>query len=302
MLWGVVFIIIAVVACQRADTMSDVSSLDNKIAGKPVAGLYTNNAYLTDNGYTLNITIDQSKTQAVSHLLLQAQGCDGIFLNNNNVVASSVPVTFTTGQGTGCAFQNTNPFIKFDNLDIYKGQASFTLSITFNEKVQLADILIKSATNCFPFALNFTPQCETDVETHTETAYAYGDAKATCFSNYGFDRWGWTNGTYDEGTYTMDIYAAAGQCDITKGTKVGTLTMVYSAGTAVVTYNIAASYTLEESHVYVGTNPIYADKKGNLTVAPGSAPFKGSSSTYTITGLTGPVYLIAHATVDGFTD
>lgn len=294
-----IFLLLTIFACsERNELITEINqNPTNVTAKKPVAGNYGLSSWVSDNGYTLNITINQSNTQAVSHLLLQVRECVGNYLNNNNVVASSVPVTFTTGSGTGCAFSNTSPFIKFDDLDIYKGTGTFTLSITFNEKIQFGDILIKSATNCFPFVLNFTPNCdEPPAETHSETAYAYGGDAATCFSAYGFSRWGWTNGSYPEGDYTLDLYAGAGQCDITKGTLVGTVTMSYHSGTAVVTYNLVAPYTLGNTHLYVGNNPLYPK-----AVAPGQSPYTGGGASYTINGLTGNVYIIAHAEVGGFT-
>lgn len=69
-------------------------------------------------------------------------------------------------------------------------------------------------------------------ESGTETAFAYGGEQlATCFldldfnsdSKSDFNRWGWTNGPLAAGSYSFDIYAGAGQCDLTKGTLVGTL-------------------------------------------------------------------------------
>lgn len=298
-LLGALVLLISVISCsERNEVLADNGSAPGSVTEKkPVAGNYTLESWVSDNGYTLNITVDQSKTQAVSHLLLQTVNCDGNYLDNNNVVSSSVPVDFTTGSGTGCAFSNSFPFIKFDNLDIYKGNGTFTLSITFNKKVQLADILIKSATNCFPFVLNFTPNCnEPPAETHSETAYAYGGDSAKCFSEYGFKRWGWTNGEYAEGDYTLDLYAGAGQCDITKGTLVGNVTVNYHGGVATVKYNVNAPYTLGETHLYVGNNPLYPK-----AVAPGQSPFTGGGANYQVTGLSGSIYVIAHAEVGGFT-
>lgn len=258
---------------------------------KPTAGNYTVTS--STDGYTLNITIDQSQTQAVSHLLLQILDCDGNYVDGDNVISSNVPITFTTGIGTGCAFDNSYSFIKFDNLDIFENQGTFTLSITFNVPIQSGDILIKSAKNCFPFTLNFTPNCGTQ-GTGTETAYAFGGSNATCFRDLGFSRWGWTNGAYSEGDYTLDLYAGAGLCDLSKGTLVGTVTLSYHSGTAIVNYNVNAPYTLVDTHLYVGNTNLYTG-----AVAPGLSPYQGGSS-FTITGLSGSIYMIAHAVVGGF--
>jgi hypothetical protein len=126
-----------------------------------------------------------------------------------------------------------------------------------------------------------------------ETAYAKeGENKAICFIPT-FANWGWTNPIMP-GTYTMNLWAGAAQCDTTKGTEVGTVTVVYPSGTnsyVTVTYNVGAPYLLEETHVYAGYDKFPKDKKGKLTVAPGAysnfSPFDGTRE----------VYVIAHAVV-----
>ena len=49
----------------------------------------------------------------------------------------------------------------------------------------------------------------TTVNPATETAFAYSETYSDCFLNYGFNRWGWTNGPLTEGSYSFDIYAGA---------------------------------------------------------------------------------------------
>lgn len=121
-----------------------------------------------------------------------------------------------------------------------------------------------------------------------ETAYAKDDA-GICFIPT-FANWGWTN-PITPGTYEMDLWAAAGQCDTSKGTLVGSVTVVYNGGGVVtVTYNVEAPYILDETHVYAGYDKFPKDRRGRNTVAPGqytnSSPFDGSQ-----------VYVIAHAVV-----
>ena len=125
-----------------------------------------------------------------------------------------------------------------------------------------------------------------------ETAYAKGSS-AVCFIPT-FANWGWTN-PITPGTYEMDLWAAAGRCDTSKGILVGTVTVVYDAltGVVTVTYNVAAPYSLEGTHVYAGTTQFPQVKQGKKTVstvAPGryynASPFGG-----------GTVYVIAHAKV-----
>jgi hypothetical protein len=127
-----------------------------------------------------------------------------------------------------------------------------------------------------------------------------------CFLDLGFSRWGWTNGPFWQGnSYDLDIYAGAGQCDINKGEKVGTLSVSFSTdGTATVSYEIYSGYGLSETHLYIGSDmlPLH---NGNPTVAPGQYPLKhedlngASTDHYTVTGLptSGPYWIIAHAVV-----
>lgn len=295
-----------------ADDSQNVSPDANAASGKPAAGAFIVTSSL--DGYTLTITVDQSKTQAASHLLLQLTDCNGAYVTNAAVVSSSVPVTYTTGIGTGCTVGNDGAFIKFDNLDVFQNQTTFTITITFNIPINTGAIKIKSALGCFPFALTFTPNCPI-TETHKETAFAYDNTgKATCFldmtfpdPNFKINRWGWTNGAYGEGSYILDLYAGAGQCDLTKGTLVGNVTVVYSAGTATVTYNVNAPYVLYDTHLYVGSATLASKctTKKNVTtctptVAPGQFPYIGGSTSYTVTGLTGNIYVVAHAVVGDF--
>jgi hypothetical protein len=121
-----------------------------------------------------------------------------------------------------------------------------------------------------------------------ETAFAKGD-DAICFIPT-FSNWGWTNPILP-GTYEMELWAAAGQCDTDNGMLVGYVTVVYDEdGYVTVEYELFAGYILEETHVYAGTTMFPLDRRGRPTVAPGQyyndSPFDGSE-----------VYVIAHAVV-----
>lgn len=139
-----------------------------------------------------------------------------------------------------------------------------------------------------------------------ETAYAYGGSYAHCFLNWylghKFAKWGWTNGPLGPGSYTFYIYAGAGQCHLSKGENIGTLTVNYDGSTAKVTYDIADSgYTMTSTHLYVGSNP-WPRKNGGYTVTPGQYPYSHTldnetEDDYTITDLSGNIYVIAHAVV-----
>jgi len=134
-----------------------------------------------------------------------------------------------------------------------------------------------------------------------QTAFAAG---GTCFLDLGFSRWGWTNGPWEAGTYNLDIYAGAAQCDESKGTLVGTLTVNYDGGAANVTFSMTTGFTMDETQLYVG-NDILPMNNGAYTVAPGQYPYihEGlggvSSDSYQVTGLSGEIYVVAHAVVCG---
>ncbi|WP_441000176.1 hypothetical protein [Fodinibius sp. SL11] len=142
---------------------------------------------------------------------------------------------------------------------------------------------------------------------------------STCFdeeiiANVSFNNWGWTNGliTENNSEQTLDIYAGAGQCDLRKGTLVGILTADYTDGTLTVTYTMTeqsfftnALYTLLETHLYVGSTPYPQVSNNGYTVAPGQYGNQNSHDniteyTYEVDGLSGDIYFIAHAVVNGF--
>lgn len=138
-----------------------------------------------------------------------------------------------------------------------------------------------------------------------ETAYAFGNDKANCFINIpgvNSNNWGWSNGPIGAGTYSWPIYAGAGQCDIQKGTLVGTLNVVYTPPTAKITYNMGGNVHLSVTQLYVG-NQILPKKNNKLTTAPGQFPYKHgglngvSSDSFTINGLSGSIYIAAHSEV-----
>ncbi len=139
-----------------------------------------------------------------------------------------------------------------------------------------------------PVFVNIPLECEK--EPTCETAFAYSGNQEDCFLNNGFNRWGWSIGPLAEGANeTYEIYAGAGQCDLSKGEIVGTVDVSYVDGNVNVTYNIDGAYSVEETHTYAGNAMFPTDKKGKATVAPGK---------YTIQeNLSGEIYVIAHAVV-----
>ena len=155
-------------------------------------------------------------------------------------------------------------------------------------------------------------------EYSTQTAFAYGNQYSNCFQEYpefldNPQRWGWTNGPLAEGDYTFPIYAGAGLCDLSKGTNVGNLQISYHSGTATFTYQISGvnpqtgmSYSLDEVHLYAGSELFARNKQGEFTLAPGQYPKKAtglnsaSSYSFTVNNLSGSIYVVAHAVVNGF--
>ncbi len=135
---------------------------------------------------------------------------------------------------------------------------------------------------------NFKIECTTDEA--CSTAFGRDANGANCFIDNGFSRWGWSIALEGTGDYTYEIYAAAGQCDIGKGTLVGTVDISYNTnGSVEVTYNINDDFDLIETHTYAGADMFPTKKNGMTTVAPGQ---------YTIAdNLEGPIHVIAHAVV-----
>ena len=136
-----------------------------------------------------------------------------------------------------------------------------------------------------------------------ETAFAYGGDYATCFRSMGFKNWGWTNGLLGPGHYEFDIWAGAAKCDLSKGTLVGTLTIDYDGMTAIVEYTMDPGWTMGFAQLYVDGEPLPRDSKGDYTVAPGQYPYihyvDGPTHTFTVPGLSGDIYVVAHADVFG---
>jgi hypothetical protein len=159
------------------------------------------------------------------------------------------------------------------------------------------DVCVSSIPDVFLYNTQSDGECE--------TAFAYhGDYDGECFSYYGFSRWGWSIGPLSAGDYTFDIYAGAGQCDMSKGTLVGKLYVYYHGSTAWVTYTMTSDFTMDETHLYVGSEILPRDKNDEYTVAPGQYPFIHDPidlkvDYYEITGLSGDIYVVAHAVVCG---
>ncbi len=153
--------------------------------------------------------------------------------------------------------------------------------------------------------LNFGEWGEEDHEV-CETAFAFGGEFGNCFLDnemLNANRWGWSNGPLGEGYYEFPIYTGAAQCDITKGTEVGTLKVTYAEGDVTVTYELFEGFYMTEVHIYVGNDEIPKDRRGRYTVAPGQYTFTNdmldnvSNFSETFEGFEGDIFIIAHAVV-----
>ena len=164
-------------------------------------------------------------------------------------------------------------------------------------------------------SFTLTCTCETPPVTGDatcETTFSYAP-EAICFLDIDedgdfegdFSRWGWTHGPLGEGSYTFDIYAGAGQCDLSKGTLVGELRVDYFGSSATVGYLMYGGYTMDETQLYVGNEILPRnDKNGMLTVAPGQYGnihdlTEADYDEFTVTGLSGDVYVVAHSVACG---
>ncbi|MFX1300844.1 MAG: hypothetical protein ACFFDE_07865, partial [Promethearchaeota archaeon] len=83
----------------------------------------------------------------------------------------------------------------------------------------------------------------------------------------------------------------------------GTVTVNYDGSTAIVTYVLDAGWAMDYSQVYAGSDNLPVDPKGKPTTSPGQytsihySEVGTSTDTHTITGLSGDIYVIAHADV-----
>ena len=172
-------------------------------------------------------------------------------------------------------------------------------------------VIAKSPDGCLSAiapALLIEPNCIT-----CETAFARDASSANCFDQYpdlipNDNRWGWTNYYESAGNYSLDLYAGAGQCDISKGALAGEVNIFDNGdGTIDVQFVADPGYIMSSVHLYVGCEPLPYKKKGknyDYTVAPGQYPQNpqgsiGYVTEYTIENISvsGDFYLIAHTDI-----
>jgi len=186
----------------------------------------------------------------------------------------------------------------------YSGIAPLQEILAGEEAVGALHILVNQAAAqnaSYTISLSITTLCQ---DKECGTAYAYHEDYATCFLDMmdiiDTKSWGWSDGPLGPGSYEFDIYASAGKCDTSKGKLAGTLTVDYDGSTATVTYDMNPGFAMESTHLYVGSEPL-PRKNGDYTVSPGQYPYKHDAlgnaitDTYTVTGLSGDIYVVAHA-------
>lgn len=115
----------------------------------------------------------------------------------------------------------------------------------------------------------------------------------SCFSNFGINRWGWSVRLPNPGSGDFNLFAGAGQCDLNKGTFVGTVHITFSDDKSISydNVNLIDGWELKELHLYSGDEPLPRKKKGDWTVAP------GQYTNYGDVDGNGEVYVIVHADV-----
>ncbi|WP_411767409.1 T9SS type A sorting domain-containing protein, partial [Winogradskyella sp. A3E31] len=127
----------------------------------------------------------------------------------------------------------------------------------------------------------------------TETAFGFlnddeddsmADDESLCFiddESENFNRWGWTTEVdfSEQSSYEFDIYQGAGQCDLFRGTDVGSVNVVYNGDSVTFTYNLVG-YALSEAHIYIGCEPYPIKRNGSSTVAPGQYTYVDSGFGY----------------------
>ncbi|SDG50467.1 hypothetical protein [Psychroflexus sediminis] len=149
--------------------------------------------------------------------------------------------------------------------------------------------------------LHLNENCDEDYDIFTkagcETAFALGN---NTFTELGLTngRWGWAHEFTEvqDGTYTLDIWAGAGQNNTSNGVEVGLLTVEVSGSDITVTYDMSPGYTMSETHLYLGDDM-------PTTVAPGQYGNINNLEAATSDSFTvsysgdGNFWIIAHAVV-----
>jgi hypothetical protein len=237
------------------------------------------------DGYSVDVngvTYDESNPTG-TEILTNAAGCDST-VSINLVFSPS-----STGEETylGCEGD---------------GYSVDVNGVTYDESNPTGTEILTNAAGCDSIvSINLVYE---PLYNYCGTAFAQSTDSSTCFLDDGFDRWGWTNYFAEEGTYTMDLYLGAAQCDPDKGALAGNITVSYLGGELYVTYELNDGFIMNEAHVYVGCNP-YPIHRKVATVAPGQYSFVSTFndlSSYVVgpidvSNLQDGIHVIVHAVV-----
>ena len=153
--------------------------------------------------------------------------------------------------------------------------------------------------------------CDSGTIDQCETAYARSadETIRTCFidiEDVSGNNWGWTNKfPSTNGTYNMDLYAAAGLCNISSGALVGNVEVTYTDGAVLVTVSTLPGNKMTKADLYVGTEVLPTGSNGRFTTAPGQFPYSDTvegdfySFTFESVDVGNPesFYVVLHADV-----
>ncbi len=115
----------------------------------------------------------------------------------------------------------------------------------------------------------------------------------TCFSEMGINRWGWSVFLEGHNEGPFDLFAGAGQCDLDKGTNVGSVYLYFNEDGSL-SYDepqLIDGWELKAFHFYSGDEPMPQKKNGDWTAAPGQYTNNGDVNGDE------KVYVILHAEV-----
>jgi hypothetical protein len=200
-------------------------------------------------------------------------------------------INITATGGTGAfTYLWSNGAVTEDNSGLAEGDYSITVS---------------DANQCETSArFTIVKECE-EPEKIVAFARKTWQPMVHCFSEYGFTEWGWTNGALPEAdgfTSKYELFSNVSGCDVSNATKVGEMFVTHFGGISTATINLVSGYTMSDSRLYIG-NDVLPKVDGNYTVDPDNLPLSHSLSsattdTYTVSGLTGSVYIICYVILD----
>ncbi len=269
-------------SCQ-IDLVQDVNCFDGEDGSATVipqggVGPYS---YLWDNGET-NATAVMLTAGLHSVMVMDSNGaqtsCDiEIGQPDDELICNIVDKTDSNegennGSATVLAEFGTSPYTY-----LWDDPQAQTAETATDLAPGIYDVLVTDANGCTRTCSVLIEEIPEEPPTGCETAYARDENSNRCFTEDGFGNWGWTNSYSSEGTYTLDLYSGAGQCNLNAGTKSGEVTLEISNGRARVSVQMEPGFVMTEAQYYIG-EAMYPVNNGNQpTVAPGQYPYKAEN-------------------------